>query len=206
MRSRAFISGIVFAATALATPASVGAQDDEGPIVVRHPVLQASLNRLYAESPSWRAALEAVADSGRRAIVVTPEKVRVTDSKGGFKPFDPDVLAEVHPLADDAGRVDAVIVIMNIDLLQTLSRLPVDALEFEEDLDRILAHEIYGHAIPYLLAGSVTGKCADPAAGQRAWSSCAVRRENVIRREMGLGLRLEYGSGSLALARRHWHH
>jgi hypothetical protein len=205
MRSGAFISGIVFAATALATSASVRAQADDGPIVVRHPVLLASVNRLHAESPSWRAALDAVADSGRRAIVVTPEKVRVTDPRGGFKPFDPDVLAEVHPLADDSGRVDTVIVIMNIELLQTLSRLPVEAPEFEEDLDRILAHEIYGHAIPYLLAGNLSGKCADPAAGQRAWSSCAVQRENVIRREMGLGLRLEYGSGSLALARRHWH-
>jgi len=83
--------------------------------------------------------------------------------------------------------------------------LPMKAIDFEDDLDRIVAHEIYGHAIPVLMAGSLSANCADPASGQSALTSCAVQRENVIRRETGLGRRLDYGRDSLALARRYRH-
>jgi len=48
----------------------------------------------------------------------------------------------------------------------------------------------------------LTAKCADPAIGQSASASCAVQRENIIRREMRLGQRIEYGRDSLAIARR----
>ena len=108
----------------------------------------------------------------------------------------------VEPVSDAAGRVDLVVVMVNLDLMQKLSRLPVTAVDFEDDLDRILAHEVYGHAIPFLLAGHLSGKCADPVAGQSAIASCVIQRENVIRKEMRLGQRLEYGRDSLALARR----
>jgi hypothetical protein len=63
---------------------------------------------------------------------------------------------------------------------------------------------VYGHAVPYLLAGTLTAKCADPAIGPSASASCAVQRENVVRREMRLGQRIEYGRDSLAIARRSW--
>ena len=119
-------------------------------------------------------------------------------------PIDADTLAQVYPLADDQSRVDTVVVVVNLELLQKLSGLPVTAVDFEDDVDRILAHEVYGHAIPLLLAGSLAGNCADPAIGQSAIASCAIQRENVIRREMRLGQRFEYGRDSLALARRYW--
>jgi hypothetical protein len=203
MGCRAFAFRFLSTAIMIAAAIPVCAQD--GPIVARHPVLAASLDRISAKSPSWREAVAAIAASGRRALIVTPEKVRVQDDKGGDKPFDASVLAEVHPIADEDARVDTVIVVMNLELLQRLSRLPVTAMDFEEDVDRILAHEVYGHAIPYLLAGTLAGKCADPSAGESATSSCAVQRENVIRAEMGLGRRFDYGRESLALARRFWH-
>jgi hypothetical protein len=139
--------------------------------------------------------MRAVRATGRRAILITPDAMKT--------PIDPRTLAEVYPMVDDEQRLDTVVVVVNLELLQRLSGLPVKAPDFEEDLDRILAHEIYGHAIPYLLAGSLSGKCADPAAGQAASASCAVQRENVVRREMRLGQRFEYGLESLALARRH---
>jgi hypothetical protein len=168
-------------------------------------VLAASLDRLYAESASWRQALESIAGSGRRAIVVTPEKVRVPDGRGGYRTWDPAVMAEVHPIVDEQSRVDTVIVVVNLDLLRRVSGLPVKAADFEDDLDRIVAHEVYGHAIPYLLAGDLSGKCADPAAGQSPWTACAIQRENVIRKEMRLGQRFDYGWESLWIARRHYH-
>jgi hypothetical protein len=171
-------------------------------LVVEHPVLAKSLARLYAGSPRWREALHDVANTGRKVVVVTPEKVLVRDQDGpGHSAFDPDVIAEVQPMPDDWSRVDTVVVVINLPLLD---RLYSDATvaDLEADLDRILAHEVYGHAVPYLLAGHLSGKCADPSPGQRATDACAIKRENAVRSELRLGQRREYGLDGLAMARR----
>jgi hypothetical protein len=168
-----------------------------------HPILLASLSRIYAGSVTWREALRAVADTGRRIVVVTPDMVRLRDAAGTKeRPFDDDVLAEVYPVADHWSRVETVIVVVNLPLMDTLYS---DATRFdlERDLDGIVAHEIYGHAVPYLLAGHLSGKCADPAPRQRAAESCAIKRENEIRRELRLGERRSSGLDALTLARRY---
>jgi hypothetical protein len=69
----------------------------------------------------------------------------------------------------------------------------------------VLAHEVYGHAIPYLIAGDLSGRCADPVGNQRPEDSCAIARENQIREELKLGNRTDYGLSGLALARRYRH-
>jgi hypothetical protein len=105
----------------------------------------------------------------------------------------------VQPIADEG--VDTVVVVINVALLE---RLYSDATtkDLVADLHRIQAHEIYGHAMPYLLAGHLSGKCADPLPGQRATDACAIRRENAVRSELRLGERRDHGLGSLALKRR----
>lgn len=194
MNARA-VRGIVAAAVLFALPVAVSAQErDANPIVVSDPVLVASVHRLASESPSWRDAIAAVAVTGRRAYLVSSDVI-----KGAL---EDDSLAQVHPLPDAQSHVDAVLIVVNLELLLKLSGLPAKAADFEDDLDRILAHEVYGHAVPFLLAGNMSGKCADPAAGQSAIASCAVQRENVIRREMRLGQRFDYGREGLALAHR----
>ena len=192
------LAGAVVAAVLTAAASSVSAQGKSGgPISVWNPIIAASVERLSAESRSWRDALDAVAATGRRAVITTSDTVKGADLTA---------LAQVEPIVDDDSRVDTVVVIVNLDLLRKLSRLPVDATDFEDDLDRILAHEVYGHAIPFLLAGSMSGKCADPVVGQSAIAACAIQRENIIRREMQLGQRVEYGRESLAIARRNWNY
>jgi hypothetical protein len=203
------LTGIVVAAAALAAwqPLRLAAQEpfDHGPIVALAPALTASLQRLHSGSAAWRDAVAALAATGRRAVVVTPDRVRVRDPKGkGDRPFDNDLLAEVQPLADEESRVQVVVVVVNLALLDELHARGFRA-EFEDDLDRILAHEVYGHAIPYLLEGSLAGRCADPAPGQRATEACAIQRENKVRADLRLGLRREYGLDGLAVARRYRH-
>lgn len=200
--------GIV-AAVALAAvlPVCVAAQEPGlpphgGPIVAQSSELAASLQRLHAGSAAWREAVGALAETGRRVFVVTPDRVRVRDPKGrGDRPFDDGLLAEVQPLADEGARVQVVVVVVNVPLLDQMHASGVRA-EFQNDLDRILAHEVYGHAIPYLLAGSLAGRCPDPAPGQPATEACAIQRENQVRAELRLGLRREYGLDGLTLARR----
>jgi hypothetical protein len=62
-------------------------------------------------------------------------------------------------------------------------------------------HEVYGHALPYVVVGDVAGRCADPGKDERATDACAIRRENAVRAELGLGRRSDPGLLSLALAR-----
>ena len=97
-----------------------------------------------------------------------------------------------------------MIVAINLELMQRLTGLPVKAAQFEDDLDRILAHEVFGHAIPLLLAGHLAGNCDDPAPGQRATDACAIKRENLTRKQLRLGQRFDHGRESLAIARRYW--
>ena len=192
---------IGFAAVLAAAPLSLRAQEQlSSPVVTSNPVFVASLARLSLGSASWREALDVVARTGRRVVVVTPESVRVRDENGKAKPFDPDVLAEVQPIADGR-KVDTVIVVINLPLIERLYS-DATAADMHADLDSILAHEVYGHAIPYLLAGNLSGKCADPVRGQRATDACAIKRENIIRSELRLGQRRGYGLDGLALARR----
>jgi hypothetical protein len=175
-----------------------------GPAVItNHPTLQKSLNRLFARSAAWRADVQRIERLGRKAVVVTPRNVRVKDpGNGRVRPFDDGVLAEVQPLAEFETRVDAVVIVVNVEMLERMLGLST-VREFEDDLDRVLAHEVYGHAFPYLLAGDLSGKCADPQPGQRAKDACAIKRENEIRSELRLGERRDYGLDGLALARRY---
>jgi hypothetical protein len=192
------MKSIVLAAIVLsATPVLISAQETtDAALVVWHPVLADSVQRLDNESPAFRDALRAVAVTGRRTILTTPDRIKNSD-------VDVTSLAQAIPVTEGGSRVDTVIVVINLELMQKLTGLPVKAIDFEDDLDRIIAHEVYGHAVPYLLAGNLSGKCADPAAGQSAADACAIRRENIVRKEMKLGQRFDYGRSGLALARRY---
>jgi hypothetical protein len=182
------------------------AQGQGSPVLTNNPTLQASLDRIARGSALWRQAIDALRATGRRAIVVTPDQVRVADASraGATDRFDHTVVAEIAPLVQDDQRIDVVLVVVNVALIDEQHRerrlLPI---EFEMDLDRILVHEVYGHAVPYLLAGDLSGRCADPQAGQRATEACSIRRENAVRAELGLGRRVDYGLNGLNLTRRH---
>lgn len=172
-------------------------------VLTKHPVLTAALARIAQGSPSWRAAMAELAPTARRAVVATPDQVIVRHGDRALSPFDRTELAEVSPVADDQGRVTHVLVVVNVDALQAVhDRLGSLPGEFHADLERVLAHEIYGHAVPYLQTGHLSGRCPDPEPGTPATEACAIRRENVIRAELGLGRRADAGLASLGLLRR----
>jgi hypothetical protein len=176
-----------------------------GPTVVAtHPALSQSLERLIDGSASWREAIAQVRGHGRRVVVLTPDQVVVRDAANPRRqrPFDHDVLAEVSPVVEPGGVVRQVLVVVNLPLVEAAhDRQRSVPRDLHADLDRILAHEIYGHALPYLLAGHVSGACADPKGDQRPADACAIQRENTVRAELALGLRTDAGMYSLALAR-----
>jgi len=173
------------------------------PVRTKNLVIEASLKRISSRSALWREALDALASTGRHAVILTPDQVVVTDARGtDRRRFDPTVLAGAAPVPSQDGRVGVVVVVLNLPLLQDTHRsrhsLP---WEFEADLDRILIHEVYGHALPYLLAGDLAGKCADPEPDERPADACSIKRENAVRSELGLGRRKDSGLDGLALMR-----
>ena len=118
MTGRTSCVGILAVTLAVAFGTSASADEprwtwrDRPPIIVDHPVLSDSLERLYVGSSRWRKALDDVVNTGRRVVVVTPDNVRIRDNGGGpDAPFDHDVIAEVQPLADDWSRVTTVVVV-----------------------------------------------------------------------------------------------
>lgn len=177
----------------------------DSPFRTTNRVLRASLERIANRSALWRAAADALRAQGRQALVLTPDQVKVKDPEDDEEtgPFDPTVLAEVAPVVCPEGHVHTVLVVVNLPLIKNIhdARWSVP-LDVEADLDRVLVHEIYGHAVPYLLAGNLSGRCADPKEGERATDACAIRRENTVRAELGLGRRTDSGLYSLTLSRR----
>ncbi len=199
----------LLAVLVVAYPARTDARVDQDatfPLATDNTLIRSSLERIAAGSRLWREALQALQGSGRRAVILTPDQVAIRDrsEKGGLEAFDPDVLAEVSPLAVAGSRVHEVVVVVNLPLLSRLYHAQPSSSyrDLTGDLDRIVIHEVYGHALPYLLAGSLAGRCPDPEPGQRATDACAIRRENAVRSELGLGLRRDAGVDGLALARR----
>lgn len=199
--------GLLVTATAVQGqgPSAAGpARPELPPIIANHPRLQAGLERIAQGSALWREAIDGIRQSGRHAFVLTPEEVVVVDPHRGNKTesFDPTVLAEIAIVPGQAAdSVNAVLVVANLPLLDRLhAERGLSSQEREADLDRILIHEVYGHALPYLTAGDVSGRCPDPRFNELPWQACSIRRENAVRAELGLGYRTDYGLGGLALA------
>ena len=174
-------------------------------IQTSHRLLQSRLEAIYRRSPLWRAAIDQLQATQRQVLVVTPDQVvvkdRVDDVSG--EPFDPSVIAAVAPMPHTDSRLDAVLVVINLPLLHSLYlRSTASPSGLHSDLDRILVHEVYGHAIPYLLAGDLSGRCPDPEPGEQPAEACAIRRENAVRDELRLGRREGYGLDDLMVLRR----
>jgi hypothetical protein len=213
--ARTVIAALMAAATTMgsetvsgqARPATPVRPATGNPLYTTNPVLQASLDRIAEGSALWREAIDAIRSTRRQALIVTPNQVTVTDAIGRTTlSIDAGVLAEVTPVSGPDSRVNRVVVVVNLPLLeqvhQSKGSLPG---EFYADLDRILVHEIYGHAVPYLIAGNLSARCPDPQPDERAHDACAIRRENAVRAELRLGRRVDGGLEGLALSRRGLH-
>jgi hypothetical protein len=204
MPAKSLTAIVAVAAAVVLTVASdeIRSAPAHGPFVSTQPVIERALKRIARGSATWREAVDRLTAAGRTAVILTPGEVVVREASGAPAVFDASEMAEVSPVADRVGRVSAVLVVVNVDrLLELHDRRGSLIGEFEADLDRVLAHEVYGHAVPYLLGGHISARCPDPVPGQPAAEACAIRRENTIRAELRLGRRTDSAFGSLALAR-----
>ena len=138
-----------------------------GVVQVVHPVLAERLAFLEANSPTFKAALDEVRATPGAYLALNVNKV-------------PDPLQIAKTLGLEGG------ILIYVDLAK--------AELTQDELDTVILHEVYGHAIPVLLEGRT---CDDPAAGA-AWStSCVAEREATILAELGRPTRATYAIGKI---------
>jgi hypothetical protein len=152
-----------------------------------------ALRRIDSGSSSWRTALDSVVAVGGSIVVATLRELR-----GVPEQFARGELAEATPIVAGDSTLATVFVVVNSELLERTYRLVASPrAERDADLMRILIHEIYGHAVPYLIAGHVRGQCPDPVDPRTR--GCSINRENIVRAELRLGFRRSYQLSGLAL-------
>ena len=111
MALRILRAGIVSAALVVAAATASAQEAATGPLLVSHPILAASVERLASESPSWR---DAIAPSPPPAVA----RYSSPPDQGSRRRSTPSTLAQVHPFTDDQSRIDTVLIVMNLELLQ----------------------------------------------------------------------------------------
>jgi len=150
-------------------------------------LLAERMELLNERSPTWKTAVDSLWGTSFRVLVGTPDQVRRLVPELADHPLDN--LGEVIPLLSSTGEMIGAVAVVDVETLTEMVRaagLPRSVLE--EDLDRILIHEVYGHVVPFALSGG----CADPLPGETVLSACSIRRENRIRRELDMPVRTTY--------------
>jgi hypothetical protein len=146
-------------------PAALLGQEE---IVTPTPEIAEMLSEVEERSPTFREALDAVRADESLSLVVT----------AGMLPGEYIGVAFY-------GDGDHTRVNVSLDL----GKIAEHKLS-REQVQEILVHEIYGHAVPYLMTRGQL--CRDPGDGEPYRRSCVAKREAVVMRELGLQPRQTY--------------
>lgn len=171
-----------------------------GTIEVLDNGLDDRVTSLSERSPKFRSAMDSLAATDFRIVLAQPQQIR--GLMPGLEYYRAEHLGEVLPIRDSTRAIVGAIVTVDVARLKAMHRqgtLPAAALE--DDIDRILIHEVYGHVIPLSASRRISGGCPDPKPGEPALNSCAIRRENAIRAELGMEARTTYDIRGLAIGR-----
>ena len=144
-------------------PSSALAQDFG---IIRAPAeLSARLDSLASDSPSLQAALDSIRSTPNARIFIHEQAIP-----------DPDALAVT--LHQDG----VAVVVWDTRKIRRMSEGEVNAL---------LIHEVFGHAVPFALHGEA---CRDPRDGERYLDSCVSERQEIVFKELGMRPRTRYAS------------
>jgi hypothetical protein len=177
-------------------------------IVIADPFLAARLSALESRAPTLKEEMDRVRQNGFRFLLGTREQVlerlSYLDVSRRIGSGERQVGATIIFPRKNSHVVEAGAVAINLTRInelhmQRLALLPHTALdstlhqrEFEQFVDDVLIHEVYGHLLPVALAGSSRAQCHDPGPDEEPSSSCVLRREKRLRAELGLPPRRHY--------------
>ena len=160
-------------------------------IAIGDSLLSATVTRLREMSPAFDSAIVAIENSGIPVVIGTATQLRDQlppgyGSVGGWQ-----ALTAVYPLTPSNARgkpIDHFAVIVRLtDLRAALhgDATKADSALFTRFVERVLAHEIYGHIMPQLAMGKTAPiACDDPTSGATWYSACVMRRERHVMAEV----------------------
>jgi hypothetical protein len=173
-----------------------------GAVEILDAYLRARIKGLEKHSPRFYAAMERARLGNIPVIIGSPVQVheRVAARAGLSERLDGQRVGEFVVRRTEAGRAEIEFIAIRIDVARVRRGAGWRALLgaaaqrrwFDANIDAILIHEIWGHLVPVIEAGDLTGNCPDPRAGESAGSSCVMQRENDLRTELGLKPRRSY--------------
>jgi hypothetical protein len=193
----------------IATPLPVGtssASTANGSGVVIHDSLLAStIARIRSMSPAFDSAMVAVERSGMRVYIGTDIELRKQIPWGFQRIAEWQAITTTYPLTADGARgrpIEHAAVIVRLEplrealLASTTSASDVNLIE--RHLERVLAHEIYGHLMPQLQLGLTAPiACDDPQSAETWYDACVMTRERHVVAELSLA---RITAASVALA------
>ena len=174
------------------------APDSNSRLEILDPFLATRIQLLEERSPQLRAAMDAARAGPIPVVIGTP--VQVQERLGGqlnlAKEIGNERIGEFRARRPDPELPEIDLVVIRVDLTAlhraAKRRLIGGTAWLERTTDAIVIHELWGHAVPVLAAGSITGRCPDPRPGEVEAESCVMRRESVLRAELGLSPRKTY--------------
>jgi hypothetical protein len=177
------IAGGAAASTTAAVSRPVGAN-----IVVRDSTLAATIARLRRMSTSFDSAMVALENSGIPVVIGTEQQLRDQLPRGYAQVGGWQALTAFYPLTptNAPGKtIEHISVIVRLSDLQSAfrdaSRSGEDTVLFNRYLERVLAHEIYGHTMPQLAFGKTAPiACDDPTSAEDWYSACVMQRERHV--------------------------
>lgn len=157
------------------------------------PFLVQPYRLLLDRSPTFKTALTAAMRGRDRAIIIGYED----DLRTQYHRLFPagDNVARVYPVAATGDVREAVVIALGTGAIEAAAMsLGYDRDLLVGDLALIIGHEIYGHILP---VWSGQGECSDNPRIGKETVGCAIDRENVIRRDLGVAARPDHATVDL---------
>lgn len=156
-------------------------------IAIGDSMLRATVVRLRRLSPSFDSAIVVIENSGIPVVIGTAEQLK-DETPPGYRHVDGwQALTAIYPLTADGARGKPInhfaVIVRLSDLRKALAgaNTSEDSARLSRYVERVVAHEIYGHLMPQLQLGKTAPvACADPTSGADWYTACVMRRERRV--------------------------
>jgi hypothetical protein len=165
----------------------------EGSLHVLDSYLAARLTGLEARSQRLHQAMDRIRSGGLPVYIGTPEQIAAYHASTrvlGDRLTREERIAEMAAVLESAHSERFLFGVVRIDLARVAERRTGHA--YDAEVDAILIHEVWGHLVPVAENPVRSAMCRDPRPGEPVLDACAMRRENDLRRELGLAPRKTY--------------
>jgi hypothetical protein len=157
-------------------------------IAIGDSTIAKTITRMRTLSPAFDSAVAALERSGIPVVIGTARQLKSQLPPGYAQVSGWQAVTAFYPLTPDGGRgrrIEHIAVVVRLAALESALRTdattPDDSAVVERYLERVLAHEIYGHIMPQIAVGKTAPiACDDPTDGDDWYSACVMQRERHV--------------------------